>query len=174
MANGMPISAIVGRREIMKQMDEIFFSGTFGGEALSLAASIATIDKLERENAVSRVRARGRQLQRKANDMIAAHGLASIMHLGGQDWWPQFKLVDSAFSPFLVHSLFRQEMAENGILAQTSLNLCLSHDDDEVEAETVAALDASIAALATALKDRDPHSHLRGPMVQPAFRVRKA
>ena len=29
MANGMPISTIVGRREIMKLMDDIFFSGTF-------------------------------------------------------------------------------------------------------------------------------------------------
>lgn len=173
MANGMPISAIVGRRDVMRQMDEIFFSGTFGGEALSLAASIATIDKLERENAVSRIRARGKRLQQRTNDIIASHGLASLMRLAGEDWWPQFKLLDSTFSPFLVHSLFRQEMAANGVLAQTSLNLCLAHDDDAVEAETLAALEASIELLAVALNDRDPESHLRGPMVQPAFRVRK-
>jgi len=32
MANGMPLSAIVGRSEIMKEMENVFFSGTFGGE----------------------------------------------------------------------------------------------------------------------------------------------
>ncbi|MDC4226424.1 MAG: aminotransferase class III-fold pyridoxal phosphate-dependent enzyme [Candidatus Manganitrophus sp.] len=43
MANGMPVSAIVGKRDIMKLFDEIFFSFTFGGETLSIAAAIATI-----------------------------------------------------------------------------------------------------------------------------------
>src|SRR5262249_3849239 len=42
MANGMPISALVGRASIMKKMEDIFFSTTFGGETLSLAAAIAT------------------------------------------------------------------------------------------------------------------------------------
>src|SRR5262249_46665839 len=41
MANGMPISAVVGRRDVMRLMEDIFFSGTFSGECLSLAASLA-------------------------------------------------------------------------------------------------------------------------------------
>ena len=32
MGNGMPISAVVGSRKIMKYMEDIFFSGTFGGK----------------------------------------------------------------------------------------------------------------------------------------------
>ena len=47
MGNGMPISAVVGRADIMRLMEDIFYSGTFGGETLSLAAAIATIDKIE-------------------------------------------------------------------------------------------------------------------------------
>ena len=31
----------------MKMMEDVFYSGTFGGETLSLAASIAVIDKIE-------------------------------------------------------------------------------------------------------------------------------
>ena len=42
MANGMPISAITGRRDVMSLFEkDVFFFTTFGGEALSLAASIA-------------------------------------------------------------------------------------------------------------------------------------
>ena len=32
LGNGMPISAVVGRADIMNEMEEIFFSGTFGGK----------------------------------------------------------------------------------------------------------------------------------------------
>ena len=178
MGNGTPISAIVGRREIMDEMYEIFFSGTFGGEALSLAASIATIDKLVRENAIARMRAFGRDLAARTNELIARHRLASVMRLAGPDWWPQWKVLDCPVPPNLLQSLLRQEMAANGILAQSSLNLCLAHVDGgngghgDVEAETLAAFDSSLAAVAAALAASDPQSHLRGPMVQPVFRVR--
>jgi len=40
-ANGMPLSAYVGKREIMQQMDKVTVSSTYGGESLSLAAAKA-------------------------------------------------------------------------------------------------------------------------------------
>ena len=42
-ANGFPLSAIVGKADLMRALDEVFFSLTFGGEAVSLAAAKATI-----------------------------------------------------------------------------------------------------------------------------------
>src|SRR6516164_1362670 len=42
MANGFPLAAVVGDRDIMLTFDEVFFSGTFGGDASSLAACKAT------------------------------------------------------------------------------------------------------------------------------------
>src|SRR5207244_8670291 len=45
-ANGMPLSAVAGRRDVMLVFDDIFFSGTFGGETLSLAAADATLRRL--------------------------------------------------------------------------------------------------------------------------------
>ena len=47
MANGAPLSAIVGNKKIMTLMNDIFFSGTFGGEALSLAAAKASLTKMK-------------------------------------------------------------------------------------------------------------------------------
>ena len=52
MANGMPISAIAGKSEYMKELDHAFFSMTFGGECLSLAASIATIKELQHKEII--------------------------------------------------------------------------------------------------------------------------
>ena len=53
LGNGMPISAVVGRADIMREMEEVFFSGTFGGEALSLAASLPLADALPLTHAVN-------------------------------------------------------------------------------------------------------------------------
>ena len=46
LANGFPLSAIVGKREILELMPTIFFSGTFGGETLSLAAATVVLDRM--------------------------------------------------------------------------------------------------------------------------------
>jgi glutamate-1-semialdehyde 2,1-aminomutase len=50
-ANGMPLSVLAGRRDIMHYCDRnVFFFTTFGGEALSLAAAKATISTLRTFN----------------------------------------------------------------------------------------------------------------------------
>src|SRR4029079_411823 len=46
MGNGMPIAAVVGRADLMGEMEHIFFSSTSGGEALSLAAALTTVKKM--------------------------------------------------------------------------------------------------------------------------------
>jgi glutamate-1-semialdehyde 2,1-aminomutase len=59
LANGFPLSAVAGRREIMAEMEEVFFSFTMGGEAVSLAAAKAVLDKLVREPVIATLRSRG-------------------------------------------------------------------------------------------------------------------
>ena len=46
MANGFPLAAVTGQRELMRVFDDIFFSFTFGGETVSLAAANATMQTL--------------------------------------------------------------------------------------------------------------------------------
>jgi glutamate-1-semialdehyde aminotransferase len=51
MANGMPLSAVVGPWEILRHFeDSVFFSTTHGGEALSLAAADATLQVIVEEH----------------------------------------------------------------------------------------------------------------------------
>jgi len=48
-ANGYPLSAVIGPENIMRGFDggQVFWSTTFGGEAVSLAAAKATIEQLD-------------------------------------------------------------------------------------------------------------------------------
>jgi glutamate-1-semialdehyde aminotransferase len=47
MANGFPISVVAGRGDVFRAAERCWISSTFGGEALSLAAALATISELE-------------------------------------------------------------------------------------------------------------------------------
>ncbi|MBL0320647.1 MAG: aminotransferase class III-fold pyridoxal phosphate-dependent enzyme, partial [Alphaproteobacteria bacterium] len=59
MANGFPLSAVVGKKHIMSLFDDVFFSFTFGGELLSIAAAIAVIEKYKRDNVVASIKENG-------------------------------------------------------------------------------------------------------------------
>jgi len=173
MANGMPISAVVGRRGIMSRMDDIFFSGTFGGEALSIAAAIATIDKLARENAVERLWRRGDALIAASNRLFEKHGLAGVLRFAGDGWWPRLFITNPPVERQLMNSLLRQEFVAAGLLLAASYNLCLPHDSEAVMQETLAAFDAALGAVRGHLDAPDPAARLKGALVQPTFSVRK-
>lgn len=173
MGNGMPISAILGKREIMSLMTEIFFSGTFGGEALSLAAAISTIDKLEATDGPAKITAQGRNLKQGLSQLFTKHGLDEQLSIIGGDWWPVLKTIEPvSLKPNLFTSLLRQELAAQGILMMASFNLSLAHCDPLVESETLSAWDQALAAVAMAIRSPNPDSHLRGDPISPVFKVR--
>ncbi len=172
MANGMPISAVVGRRDIMAKMEDVFFSGTFGGETLSLAAAIATIDKLHAEKAAARLWRRGAALIEASNRVFAGHGLAAFIRFGGDAWWPRLHTIDPPVEASLLTSLLRQEFVAAGLLLASSYNLCLPHDNEVVAAETLAALDQAAGRVREHLEAPDPYQRLRGAPVKHTFSVR--
>src|SRR5262249_28675847 len=63
-ANGMPLAALTGRRDVMELCEQdVFFFTTFGGEALSLAAARATLGELRDKNVPAYLAEQGRRLK---------------------------------------------------------------------------------------------------------------
>jgi glutamate-1-semialdehyde 2,1-aminomutase len=176
MANGLPISALVGRRDLMMLLEDIFVSGTFGGEALSLVAANATIDKLEQHDGPNRIWRHGDKLIKAANAILDDYGLADLIQFGGEGWWPRMALGDpnpsTNLDTVLLTSLVRQEFMGAGLLFAAGFNLCLDHLRDEILEETLASIGAAAAALKISLNAPDPKSYLRGDPVRPSFSVR--
>ncbi len=120
MANGMPISALVGKREIMKRLeppDNVFYSGTFFGETLSIAAALATIKKMERENVIAHLWEVGEEIKVGVTHLIERYDLASVVKLTGEA--PRTLINFEAHPNATVaqlRSLFIQEMAQSGVL----------------------------------------------------------
>ena len=173
MGNGMPISAIVGRRELMRLMEDIFFSGTFSGETLSLAASLATIRKLERLNGLQTISALGADLIQEIGALLSSTDLDRSFMLVGGNWWPGLlPNPGSNHAPVLLTSLLRQELIANGVLMGATFNLSLAHAEPRILGETLAAFRAALGAVGEALASADPWQYLRGEPIRPVFSVR--
>ena len=63
MANGLPLAAVVGPRELMREFEDVFVSSTFGGDTLALAACLATLDVYRREPVIEHLWRMGRRFQ---------------------------------------------------------------------------------------------------------------
>jgi glutamate-1-semialdehyde 2,1-aminomutase len=172
LANGYPVSAVAGRREVMRLMEEIFFSFTFGGETLSLAAAKATLHKLLNEPVVKTLSERGTRLAASLQGLVQDHGLQDVAFVSGHPSWTFLNWRDTpAAKVFEIKTLLLQEMIEQGVLTLGTHNLSYAHSDADIDA-LLAAYDHSLAVVATALRSGDLRSALRTEPLQPLFRVR--
>ena len=117
MGNGFPISCIVGRTDVMRCFEEVFFSFTFAGEVASMAAAMKVLDILETTDALAKMEANGRTLQDGFNTLAEEAGLAHRLRAMAHPTWSLIKFLDDGGndSP-LVKSLFQQEAAKRGVL----------------------------------------------------------
>ena len=173
MGNGMPIAALVGRKDIMKMAEKVFLSSTFGGEALSIAASIATIDKMEKTECSAHIIDTSRYLKKEMNAIQNKMGMSDILTIGGVDWWPRMVWGSAALDDkMLATSLLRQELAEAGIIIGSGFNMMLSHCDKKTRGVILARWSRAMDALKVIFESAKPETYLRGEIMKPPYSVR--
>ncbi|MFA7419359.1 MAG: aminotransferase class III-fold pyridoxal phosphate-dependent enzyme [Melioribacteraceae bacterium] len=168
-ANGMPISILAGKKEIMQLADEdIFFYTTFGGEALSLAATKATIEELKEKNVPKFLDEQGAKLKNGYNSIAQKLGLDFTKAIG-YNWRSMATFDEKAGDPLIQKSLMQQEMIKRGVLWQGFFNMSYSHSNEDVE-YTLKALEESLSILKQAVESNNLKAMLKGEPVQPVFR----
>jgi len=172
MGNGFPIACVVGRSEVMRVFEEIFFSFTFAGEVSSMAAAMKVLDILEKTDALERIEANGRILQDGVNTMAREAGLAARVKCIGRPQWSllRFQEADGSESP-LLKNLFQQETVKRGVLLLATHNLTAAHDTSSIQ-RTLEVYADVLKTLAQWMQHSNPASFLEGDMSQPVFRVR--
>ena len=81
-ANGMPLSVYMGKREIMKLLGRgtgLSVSSTYGGEALSLAACKAAIGVYREQGVIEHIWSHGEYLWDKVNDLFKKYNFGLEM-----------------------------------------------------------------------------------------------
>jgi len=74
-ANGYPLSAIMGKSEYIKDLPEAGIAGTFSVEGISLAAALATLTEIRGKDVVKHLYAMGQRFIDGLNDICRRHGM---------------------------------------------------------------------------------------------------
>ena len=169
-ANGQPLSIVCGKRAFMAAFDEVFFSFTFGGEATALAAAMATLDVMEREDYWAHVWRQGAKLQDGYRALALEHRLQDVTNCEGLPPWTIVTFRDSApWSALHLKTLFQQEMLRRGVLFSGSQFISLAHGDEDI-ARTLDAYGEAMRVLRFALDHHAVDALRQGQVNEVVFR----
>ena len=161
MANGMPLAAIVGKSEYMKIFEDVFVSTTYGGETLSLAASLATINEFEQKDVCGHLWKLSLKFKEEFNKITERNGLNSEC-IGS---YPRLKIMiknESGEDSLEYKSLFLQELVENGIFMHPNVVLfSFSHKKEDID-NTLSIIEKSLKILKKAIDSNEVGSKLKG------------
>jgi len=132
MANGYPLSVLVGKKEILDAVEErVFISSTYGGEILSITAALKTIDILISRNVNDYILNLGGQLkdglnalltERKMNARCEGLSHKTFMVFGDMNGTPG-ELIETAF---------RQECLYRGVFLGYGHFISYSHSVHDI------------------------------------------
>ena len=135
MANGASISALVGKSEILRLLDDgVFVSMTFGGDAIAIVSALETIQILERKESYPHLWNLERLLVDGIGRLIEKSGLAKTAYTRR---FPAhtallFQSVDGRATSLDLQSYFQQEVLKKGVLYLGVHNLCLAHTEEDI------------------------------------------
>lgn len=133
-ANGMPVSAICGKREFMDQFDKVFYSGTYLAETLSLAAVMATINKLKTHNVHAHIIELGQYMIDEFTKLVEKHEISHTVSIIGYPFKSVINLADGPnHTSSELKSFFQQECAKRGVLFIGYHLVSLAHSKEHID-----------------------------------------
>ncbi|HEV7232404.1 MAG TPA: aminotransferase class III-fold pyridoxal phosphate-dependent enzyme [Bacteroidia bacterium] len=169
-ANGMPISLLTGRKDVMQLFEkDVFCFTTFGGEALSLAAAIATITEMKEKKVSAVLDQKGALLKEGYNKIAEELGIASYTKCVGYNCRTMVTFDPSAGDPLILKSFVQQEMIKRGILWAGFHNMCFTHSDEDI-AYTLKTYREVLGMLRDAVKENKVSAALKGEPLEAVFR----
>jgi len=172
MANGMPIAALVGQKKYMRAVDDIFYSFTFGGECLSLAAAVATIREMEKKKVIPYLWHLGQILKDRTNMLVAHYKLGDIISVVGKPPWQIFLISSTdSVSDLEIKSYIQQELLKKGFLWFGQHNISFTHTKKDVN-NLLDAYDKIFGRMKVLLENNSLKSSLEGKPITNIFKVR--
>lgn len=171
-SNGFPLSVIAGKKEIMTLMEDVFFSFTYGGETLSLAASLVTLNKLQEKNVVTCLKEKGDFIIDSISKIISKYNLQEIISVSGHPSWSFLLFKDTdKYSSFELKTFYMQEMFKRGILAYGTHNVSFAHSKEDLN-QLIKASDEVFLKLSEYIRNESLLDGLECKPLEPLFKVR--
>lgn len=161
-ANGHVLAFLAGRADLMDLLapsGDVFFSGTFNGAALGVTAAEATLDVLQRTDAMARATGMTTRLADGLNAAIAARGLPAVCQHHGSVWNLYFRTTAVRDVRDLARSLkgdtealnlaFRHHLRDHAIFLQRRVGtnrgfVSAAHTEEDID-RAIAVVDQFLA-----------------------------
>jgi glutamate-1-semialdehyde 2,1-aminomutase len=175
LANGFSLSALAGKREIMRlggldhDRERVFLlSTTHGAETHALAAAVATLETYRDEDVIGHLYRQGERLRAGLREAAIAAGVEQHVQCLGRPCCLLYTTRDERGQPSQsLRTLFLQEMIRRGVLAP-SFVVSYAHTDRDID-ETIQAAGEALCVYRRAL-DEGVENYLVGRPVKPVFR----
>lgn len=170
MGNGMAISALVGRGDILTLIEKgAFVSTTFGGETLAIAAALKTIEILESESPFEKFTNLGTKLLKEMESIVSDLDLYNHVEFIGLPYHFAIKFKDvGELTTFDLLSVFQQEAIGQGILMFPAHNFTLAHTEEDIKA-TLEAYTHAFKFVKHAIEINSVDGILKGGKFSPIF-----
>lgn len=172
MANGMPISAVAGRSEILELIgsEGVFISTTFGGETLSMVAALETIKRLEAKESYEHIWELGEMMLNGIKNLIDQYELHGVVESYGLPPHCGVVFEGAGNLDYLeVSSVFQQRMVQESILTVGINNINLSHTKEDIQLY-LNAVDLAFKDIRTAIKEGTVENIMKGKLINPIFK----
>jgi len=164
MSNGFPMSAVIGRGEIMDYAQRTFISSSYWTEKSGPAAALATLKKHRRINAGKFLTTRGETVQKGWRQAAESAGLN--IKVSGIPPLTSFSFLHD--DPLALQTYFIQEMLSRGFLASDRFYASCAHGDAETRLYLNAVTEV-FALITNAMKSGGVRQKLKGPVKLAAF-----
>lgn len=164
LANGIPISAVVGAEEVMSVADGCFISSTFWSERLGYVAALKTLELMEEMTVPDHLCMIGDQI--KDSWRAAADAAGIPIRVSGISPLARFEF--EVECPSVAETYFTQKMLEKGYLAGPAVYTSMAHDESGV-ADYSKAVEEVFSAIREGLERGDLSDRVRGRVKRRGF-----
>ncbi len=170
--NGHPISAVMGAEDVMKLSTEVFFSGTFGGEALSLAACKSVLEFSISNNTVEDFFSKGKTIIDGVNSALKEFDMGHVFTISGHPSWSFINIQSTKrYDALMLKTYFLQEMFKRGVIILGTHNVNFSHTKEDIHC-LLSAYYQVIEALKKAIDRESIQDDLECEPIKNLFKVR--
>ncbi|GIP39527.1 glutamate-1-semialdehyde 2,1-aminomutase [Paenibacillus sp. J31TS4] len=146
LANGMPLSAYVGRRDVMAACDRggAVITSTFGGETLSLAACRAVLNVYRQEDVIGHLWRQGEAVWGGLGRLFREYGVP----LEIRGLWPCPAIAAGAYADAALSGRFFRAAYKHGVSLYNISYVNYSHNEEDIR-EALERLEAAVSELAS-------------------------
>lgn len=123
LGNGYPITAILGRREVMQSAQSTFISSTFWTDRTGYVAAIKTLSEMNKNKSWKKIKQKGKYIKNKWSTLAKKNNLNFTIF--GLDALPGFTIKSKNWLHY--KSYITYKMLENSILASNVVFVSICH-----------------------------------------------